>query len=155
MEQPVARRAHNPKVVGSNPAPATNTSKTINTLKGVFLYLSFVNLPGVYPAKDLPAPRQRRPVREIRTNPCQNRLRHFLLEFCRLELTLLFHVTDKRGFNQMDGISGALSTANPACSTLFLCSLLMLPSLPSTALPNFRLSLMVSDCTMSNMVWST
>ena len=29
----VARRAHNPKVVGSNPAPATNI---INTLKGVF-----------------------------------------------------------------------------------------------------------------------
>ncbi len=24
VEQPVARRAHNPKVVGSNPAPATN-----------------------------------------------------------------------------------------------------------------------------------
>ncbi len=34
----VARRAHNPKVVGSNPAPATNI---INTLKGVFLYLRF------------------------------------------------------------------------------------------------------------------
>ena len=32
----VARRAHNPKVVGSNPAPATNI---INTLKGVFLFL--------------------------------------------------------------------------------------------------------------------
>ncbi len=33
----VARRAHNPKVVGSNPAPATNN--IINTLKGVFLFL--------------------------------------------------------------------------------------------------------------------
>ncbi|WP_312122419.1 hypothetical protein, partial [Kosakonia cowanii] len=32
-------RAHNPKVVGSNPAPATNT---INTLTGVFLFLAFV-----------------------------------------------------------------------------------------------------------------
>ena len=32
----VARRAHNPKVVGSNPAPATNT---MNTLTGVFLFL--------------------------------------------------------------------------------------------------------------------
>ncbi len=32
----VARRAHNPKVVGSNPAPATNL---INTLPGVFLFL--------------------------------------------------------------------------------------------------------------------
>ena len=39
----VARRAHNPKVVGSNPAPATNI---INTLKGVFLFLP--------PAKPLP-----------------------------------------------------------------------------------------------------
>ncbi|OSJ87835.1 hypothetical protein K799_01152, partial [Salmonella enterica subsp. enterica serovar Newport str. SHSN009] len=29
--------AHNPKVVGSNPAPATNL---MNTLTGVFLYLS-------------------------------------------------------------------------------------------------------------------
>ena len=34
----VARRAHNPKVVGSNPAPATNT---INTLTGVFLFLPY------------------------------------------------------------------------------------------------------------------
>ncbi|EPW8543881.1 hypothetical protein ACWQFO_005215, partial [Klebsiella pneumoniae] len=37
------RRAHNPKVVGSNPAPATNIT---NTLKGVFLFLP--------PAKPLP-----------------------------------------------------------------------------------------------------
>jgi hypothetical protein len=28
----VARRAHNPKVVGSNPAPATNFVKFINKL---------------------------------------------------------------------------------------------------------------------------
>ena len=35
----VARRAHNPKVVGSNPAPATNI---MNTLTGVFLYLRSV-----------------------------------------------------------------------------------------------------------------
>ncbi|EPK1903733.1 hypothetical protein MBO80_003312, partial [Klebsiella pneumoniae] len=34
---------HNPKVVGSNPAPATNIT---NTLKGVFLFLP--------PAKPLP-----------------------------------------------------------------------------------------------------
>jgi hypothetical protein len=27
MEQLVARRAHNPKVVGSSPAPATSTSQ--------------------------------------------------------------------------------------------------------------------------------
>ncbi|WP_317472365.1 hypothetical protein, partial [Cronobacter sakazakii] len=32
------RRAHNPKVVGSNPAPATNK---MNTLTGVFLCLQF------------------------------------------------------------------------------------------------------------------
>ena len=32
----VARRAHNPKVVGSNPAPATNPFKETNFLKAVF-----------------------------------------------------------------------------------------------------------------------
>ena len=30
MEQLVARRAHNPKVVGSSPAPATSESKALN-----------------------------------------------------------------------------------------------------------------------------
>ena len=53
----VARRAHNPKVVGSNPAPATNTSKTISTLKGVFLYLPFVKMPGKIPGL-MPYPRR-------------------------------------------------------------------------------------------------
>ena len=36
MEQLVARRAHNPKVVGSSPAPATlsNTKKPLAKTKG-------------------------------------------------------------------------------------------------------------------------
>ena len=34
----VARRAHNPKAVGSNPAPATNTSSVKEPQFGVFLY---------------------------------------------------------------------------------------------------------------------
>ena len=38
-------------------------------------------------------------------------------------------------------MSGAFSTAKLACSTCPLCSLLMPPSSPSTALPTFRLSL--------------
>ena len=38
VEQLVARRAHNPKVVGSNPAPATNF------VVGIFLsYILFLN----------------------------------------------------------------------------------------------------------------
>ena len=42
----VARRAHNPKVVGSNPAPATNSSDCFGSesrshRKVVFLYLNF------------------------------------------------------------------------------------------------------------------
>ncbi len=36
----VARRAHNPKVVGSNPAPATNIKLEVFTLR-VFFYLEF------------------------------------------------------------------------------------------------------------------
>ncbi|KYK96736.1 ATPase, partial [Aggregatibacter actinomycetemcomitans serotype e str. ANH9776] len=39
----VARRAHNPKVVGSNPAPATNHKfSKKNPSFGVFLYDKFV-----------------------------------------------------------------------------------------------------------------
>ncbi len=38
----VARRAHNPKVVSSNLAPATNIT---NTLTGVFLYLKSAKYP--------------------------------------------------------------------------------------------------------------
>ena len=38
----VARRAHNPKVVGSNPAPATNLTSRLDDLEGLsdllFLY---------------------------------------------------------------------------------------------------------------------
>ncbi len=40
MEQLVARRAHNPKVVGSSPAPATSNpcnKLTINLLQGFFI----------------------------------------------------------------------------------------------------------------------
>ncbi len=37
----VARRAHNPKVVGSNPAPATNSSKDFLLFKySIFNYFS-------------------------------------------------------------------------------------------------------------------
>ncbi len=100
----VARRAHNPKVVGSNPAPATNT---INTLTGVFLFLAFVKPRSKQEKKMAPfgaillsPSRQRRAIREVGFNPCQNRLCDFLLEFCGLELTLLFHITDKRRLNQ-------------------------------------------------------
>ena len=35
----VARRAHNPKVVGSNPAPATNFKRLINSLLIGFFYV--------------------------------------------------------------------------------------------------------------------
>ncbi len=38
----VARRAHNPKVVGSNPAPATKV-KMQNPNYGVFVYLEIEN----------------------------------------------------------------------------------------------------------------
>lgn len=40
MEQLVARRAHNPKVVGSSPAPATQVIKNAFNLsiKGVFYF---------------------------------------------------------------------------------------------------------------------
>ena len=39
---PVARRAHNPKVVGSNPAPATNFQG--KPVKGFFLWGTFAAL---------------------------------------------------------------------------------------------------------------
>ncbi len=39
MEQLVARRAHNPKVVGSSPAPATKKSRLI--LSGFFYLFEF------------------------------------------------------------------------------------------------------------------
>ena len=45
----VARRAHNPKVVGSNPAPATNTSKNNKHPSGCFFV--FVVSPPVGPRK--------------------------------------------------------------------------------------------------------
>jgi hypothetical protein len=41
MEQLVARRAHNPKVVGSSPAPATQSK--LESLKSFDLRLSFSN----------------------------------------------------------------------------------------------------------------
>ncbi len=44
MEQLVARRAHNPKVVGSSPAPAT--SKASDENQGLFF---FDSSPGSYP----------------------------------------------------------------------------------------------------------
>ena len=37
----VARRAHNPKVVGSNPAPATRHKKAASLLMRLFLLFSF------------------------------------------------------------------------------------------------------------------
>ncbi len=42
MEQLVARRAHNPKVVGSSPAPATESLQVMS--EGFFLYQSGVGL---------------------------------------------------------------------------------------------------------------
>ena len=36
VEQLVARRAHNPKVVGSNPAPATNWKKRVSGFLELF-----------------------------------------------------------------------------------------------------------------------
>tara|TARA_Y100001934_G_scaffold200265_1_gene236158 strand:- start:156 stop:413 length:258 start_codon:yes stop_codon:yes gene_type:complete len=35
---PVARQAHNLKVAGSNPAPATNEINSLDALRGVFFY---------------------------------------------------------------------------------------------------------------------
>ena len=35
---PVARQAHNLKVAGSNPAPATNKINSLDALRGVFFY---------------------------------------------------------------------------------------------------------------------
>ena len=44
MEQLVARWAHNPKVVGSSPAPATQISQR-NFSSGFFILLSHKNIP--------------------------------------------------------------------------------------------------------------
>ncbi len=41
MEQLVARRAHNPKVVGSSPAPATQEASDED--QGLFFFEPFVN----------------------------------------------------------------------------------------------------------------
>ncbi len=38
MEQLVARRAHNPKVVGSSPAPATKSQKSQDESLETFLF---------------------------------------------------------------------------------------------------------------------
>jgi hypothetical protein len=38
MEQLVARRAHNPKVVGSSPAPATSESGSYSKIVTAFLF---------------------------------------------------------------------------------------------------------------------
>ena len=37
MEQLVARRAHNPKVIGSSPVPATQVKKPLREILGAFL----------------------------------------------------------------------------------------------------------------------
>ena len=42
VEQLVARRAHNPEVVGSNPAPATTIIKTVATLPFLVFFVSFL-----------------------------------------------------------------------------------------------------------------
>ena len=91
----VARRAHNPKVVGSNPAPATNT---LNTLTGVFV--SVAHKKALFSAFLLSPSRQRRPIGKIGFNPCQNRLCNFLLEGRRFEFALFLNVTDKCRFDQ-------------------------------------------------------
>ena len=41
MEQLVARRAHNPKVVGSSPAPATLVKSLVVSLKTFFVFDSW------------------------------------------------------------------------------------------------------------------
>ncbi len=92
----VARRAHNPKVVGSNPAPATNT---LNTLTGVFLFLLPIKK-ALFSAFLLSPSRQRRPIGKVGFNPRQNRLCNFLLEGRRFEFTLFLNVTDKCRFYQ-------------------------------------------------------
>jgi hypothetical protein len=48
------------------------------------------------------------------------------------------------------GMSGALSTAKPACSTRGLCSLPTRPISPSMALPSVRLSLICAVVLMSS-----
>ena len=55
MEQLVARRAHNPEAVGSNPAPATKDNEKpfeISTFQRVFLYtkrwLHFCSHPNIF-----------------------------------------------------------------------------------------------------------
>ena len=46
MEQLVARRAHNPKVVGSSPAPATKKMKSLESKDlGLFVLVGEVLLP--------------------------------------------------------------------------------------------------------------
>ena len=46
----VARRAHNPKVVGSNPAPATNYQKRVSRkLKLSFLVEKWAIVPKLFP----------------------------------------------------------------------------------------------------------
>jgi hypothetical protein len=47
MEQLVARRAHNPKVVGSSPAPATSTSQKPQVER----FEAFFAFGGIYPAR--------------------------------------------------------------------------------------------------------
>jgi hypothetical protein len=41
MEQLVARRAHNPKVIGSSPVPATNEASDEN--QGLFFIINIIN----------------------------------------------------------------------------------------------------------------
>ena len=48
----VARRAHNPKVVGSNPAPATKQKESVGRIcRHSFFFLSIMLLPPTCPEK--------------------------------------------------------------------------------------------------------
>jgi hypothetical protein len=50
MEQLVARRAHNPKVVGSSPAPATSSKKPqVERSEAFLFYLGFADRAVIIP----------------------------------------------------------------------------------------------------------
>ncbi len=126
----VARRAlHNPKVVGSNPAPATNL---MNTLTGVFVSVVWSQRQcgqhPTYPRNKLavisgltssPASPHRQicafnAYARIDSATC---LTNVAVLSLRSSSMLLINAPSTR----IDGISGAFNTANPACSTFVLC----------------------------------
>jgi hypothetical protein len=104
----------------------------------------------------LPVARQRRVAREVAPDAIGQRVDDLALVGRVAQLGFSSSGLEMNAVStRMLGMSGAFSTAKPACSTRRLCSRPTRPMRCSTSVPTFRLSLICAVVLMSSIARST